>query len=328
MRFSNDGVNWTNWELFAPEYPWNLGDWRYGGQYGLTVYTVYAQFRDYQDNESQVYSDSITKVAGTPGQIILKGQFYETIQDAVDAASAGDVVYLTEGVYELPGDIVPTNYSNRSAGIQMKPGVTLRGAGPDKTIVDVRGYAFAGIIDADNSVIEGLTIINSGSLSWRYVVLLESSLSSIRNCIVKGGATGIQIGFGQSALNSEIAYNVIEGNSYSGIWLSSGSSISIYNNTIINNNPSGGYGFFGYLGSAFMANNIITKSIVGIFSYNTPSNFLNNNVYVDVSGGSPANYSGIPDQTGIIILQGPSDAMNIFFSETGHPFSTGSKVQK
>ncbi len=301
MKFSNDGTHWTNWELFGSEYAWNLTDWNYGGQFGLSSYTVYAQFRDYESNESEIYSDSITKVSGAPGDIILRGQIYQTIQEALNTASHGDMVYLTGGVYELPGNVIPTNYPDRSVGIQMKPGVTLMGAGPEKTVIEVLDTAFAGIVDADNSVIEGITIINAGGLTWRYGVLLESSASELRNCIIKGGGTGIYIGHGLTGVDCKISNNVIMNNSQSGIWLSKGNNISIYNNTIVNNNVSGGYGgFFGYLGSAKMINNIVMKSVVGIRSYNAPFIFQNNDVYDNNNvNNTGANYTGVQDQTGV-----------------------------
>ena len=327
MRLSNDEANWTYWLPFVSKYSWNVADRNYGGQYGLTTYTVYAQFRDYEGNESVVSQDSITKAPGTPEQILLNGVGYETIQDAIDAASPGDIVYLTSGIYQFSGDVSPTNHSSKTAGIQMKPGITLMGEGADKTVIDVNGYAFAAIVDADNSIIEGLTIINSGSLAWRYVVLLESDSSKIRSCVIKGGATGIYVGFGDSypSTNSQIQNNVIINNSDSGIWLMSGSNISIYNNTIANNNEKG---FFGWLGSAQMVNNIIANNGIGVKSYDNPSTFRNNDVYSNNSG----NYAWISDQTGISgnISENPSfvnSSTGNYALNSGSPcINTGSNV--
>ncbi len=297
MRFSNDKTNWTYWEHYNSQYPWSLVDTRYGGKYGSTIYTVYAQFRDYEGNESQIYSDTITKVTGTPGQILLNGKVYETIQDAIDAASPGDTVYLTEGFYAIKGIVHPNNqkHPNTYFGIEMKHGITLMGAGANKTTISVEDTAGWSILDADNSTIEGLTIINSSSITWRYVILLESNSSKVKNCIIKGGTTGIYVGWNTtySASNSEIINNLIIENSQPGIWINSGTDIHIYNNTIAAN---GDEGIFGWIGSAQIINNIITNNNIGVNSYDNSSIFKNNDIY----GNSSANYNGkITDQTGI-----------------------------
>ena len=130
---------------------------------------------------------------GTPGQVLLNGVVYQTIQDAVDAASLGSTVHLTAGVYALAGNYIPVNYPTRRVGLQLRPGVTLRGAGADVTTIDAGGPAFAAVVDANNAVIEGVTVINSGFLSWRYGILLDSAGSTVRNCIVKGAATGLRV---------------------------------------------------------------------------------------------------------------------------------------
>ncbi len=122
MRFSNDRVNWSYWTWYATQYHWNIADPNYGGKNGQTTYIVFAQFKDEQGNLSDIYSASITKTPGTPGNIILNGKYYETIRDALNAATSDDTVYLTEGVYTTLGE-----------SILMRPGVTLQGAGAEKT---------------------------------------------------------------------------------------------------------------------------------------------------------------------------------------------------
>jgi PKD repeat protein len=302
MRFSNDGVSWTDWKFYSSEYVWNLADLRYGGQYGLTTYTVFVKFRDSEENESSVYSDTINKVAGTPGQILLNGESYVTIQDAVDAASPGDTVYLTEGVYEFEGvNTNPTNHPGMTVGIQMRSDVTLKGAGAEKTVIDVSGWAFTGIVDADNVIIEGLTIINSGRLSWRYGVLLESDSSTIKNCIIKGAYRGIYIGWDStySASNSNIMNNLLINNDSAAIRANHGTNIFIYNNTIANNNLSGIAGNAFDVAPLTIKNNIIAFNGIGIGTDGTLPVIQYNNVYSNYQGTTLDNYQNIPDQTGI-----------------------------
>ncbi|MFH1287125.1 MAG: NosD domain-containing protein, partial [bacterium] len=290
MKLSNDGNNWTNWINYTTEYQWNLADWNYGGQYGLAAYTVYAKFKDYEGNASQSCSDSITKTSGTSGQILLKGKVYPAIQDAIDAASQGDTVYLTEGYYSVPVSLhseLP-DYFNFWLGIVIRTGITLKGEGADKTVIDIQGNARFGILDSDNSTIEGLTIISYGSVNNSSVILLESDLSKIKNCIIKGGENGIYIGNYTSAFNTEISNNLIINNNNAGIWLALGNNVSIYNNTIANNNS---YGFYGCLGSAKMVNNIITKNGIDVNDvYDNNNDNYNGNTsdsssFVDFSAG-------------------------------------------
>ncbi|MFH1288839.1 MAG: putative Ig domain-containing protein [bacterium] len=295
MRLSNNGNNWTNWVNYTTEYSWNLADQKYGSQPGLSSYTVYVKYRDEQNNESDVYSDTITKGTGTPGLILLNGETYQTIQDAIDAASSGDTVYLTEGYYSVPGSYHPElpNYSSRELGLVMRTGITLMGTGADKTTIDVSGNVTAGILDADNSVVEGLTIINSSSYSSRIVILIESDSSIIRNCIIKGGMYGIHIGHYTSASNCEILNNLIINNE-NGVrsHLSNNFNISLFNNTITNSNTNG---FVGWLNPIQLVNNIITNNSVGIYVKDNPSIFQNNNIY----DNSSKNYNDIADQTNI-----------------------------
>lgn len=52
MRLSNNGVNWQDWEPFAPTKAWQL-------EPGVTTRTVHAQFEDPFGNQSAVVTDSI-----------------------------------------------------------------------------------------------------------------------------------------------------------------------------------------------------------------------------------------------------------------------------
>lgn len=230
MQFSNDGGSWTKWIPYSAHYPWNLADSMYGGRTGLTIYTVYAQFRDVESNISPTYSDTIEKIEGTPGNIILNGVCYATIRDAMDAAQSGDTIYLTEGIYTIIGKNSPPRYPSHSVGIVMKPDVTLMGAGAKNTKLILEGGLYT-IIDADNALIQGLTIINSDPGGVRYAVLLESDSSKIRYCIIENTYRGIKIDGG---VNNEISNNVIANNGW-GVWLN-GSNVKIYNNTIAKNN--------------------------------------------------------------------------------------------
>ncbi len=294
MRFSNDGTTWADWLPFGPQYPWNLADWNYGGRDGLTTYTVYAQYRDSQNNVSAAYSDTIDKVSGTQGNIILNGKFYETIQDAINAAAAPDTVYLTEGVFTVvgrPSNLRPHD-SSRNVGIVLRQGVSLRGAGANKTTINFLS-SYYGLVDGNNAVVEGIKLVNSSSFSSRSTVLLESSGSKIKNCTISGGYYGIWAGYNtqRPAANCEVANNLIVNNA-NGVWLSANAAtILVVNNTVAYNTPSAGI-FAGYASNT-VRNNIVANNGYGIGAYALPT-LTHNDVFN--AGG---NYSGIVSQTGI-----------------------------
>lgn len=295
MRFSNDGVNWSYWQNFAVQYPWNLADWNYGGQSGLATYTVYVQFRDQQQNVSNTFSDSITKVAGTPGNIILKNQLYVMIQDAINAANPGDTVYLTEGYFTIQpasNPVLRPHDPSRNVGIVMRPGVSLIGAGRNKTTIDCQAFCAYAVVDGDNAIIEGLKIINSWATTFSTAsVLIESNGAHVKNNTISGGFYGVQVGFSSQkpGLNAEISNNLITGNN-GGVWVFDPSSnISVFNNTVTNNSPN--CGICSQVTSATITNNIVVGNGIGISVTSASIRF--NDVY-----GNVGNYNGIPDQTG------------------------------
>jgi len=295
MRASNNGSNWSSWKAYRSKWPaWNLADSRYGGTYASkATYTVYVQFRDYQGNISSTYSDTIEKISGTPGDIILKGESYPTIQDAIDAAEYGDTVYLTEGTFTYKGSQKPPRYPQTDVGIVMKPGVSLIGAGADKTKL-VAEWSLHALVDADDSLIQGLTIINAATVSaTRQSVFMESSNSKLRHCIITTSApnnNGIWI---YNGTNNEISNNLIINNN-SGIKAGIATNLKIYNNTIVDNGFMGIRNTSSLSNTSIIKNNIVTGNYYGVRVFDAV--YTHNNVW----GNTYKNYyHEEPDQTGI-----------------------------
>ncbi len=157
------------------------------------------------------------------GALHVPGE-YETIQQAIDAAAAGDTVYVAAGRYV--------------ESVRMKDGVDLQGAGAEAAIIDapkkwpptsavvygashctLDGFTVTGYIDDDiNGVfcsgVEGLTIshnfIRDCTVDGIYVG--SSSVLVCNNVIVNNRCAGIFC-VGEASRPAEIINNTICGNS-------------------------------------------------------------------------------------------------------------------
>jgi len=212
------------------------------------------------------------------------GEKYETIQEAINAASVGDTLYVRNGTY----------YEN----VVANKTISLVGENKSNTIIDGKGSGNVILVTADDVNIKGFTIRNSGggTITQRSALYVYyANGHKISDNIIKSSFYGIHLYYsGESTVvNNTIldnryglsltsaTDNVVSNNDFSrnedGIWLSfsrdnafSGNNISLstfngvsqststnnvfFNNTILNN----GYGFHstfcGY--STFSDNNI------------------------------------------------------------------------
>jgi len=76
------------------------------------------------------------------------GADYTSIQDAVDAASDGDTIYIYSGTY----------YEH----VKINTSIVLQGEDKESTIIDAGGSGDAVFVTADNVEITGFNVINSG----------------------------------------------------------------------------------------------------------------------------------------------------------------------
>lgn len=121
-------------------------------------------------------NESVGAVATlAPGaRVILRGQPYATIQDAVDAAQPGDTVEL--GAW--------TFYE----GVILRPGVSLRGAGPGDTVIDASGFPAAVTLEASDAS--------------------EPSLSTLSMMTLRSGAAGVWGGVASVRLENMVICRV------------------------------------------------------------------------------------------------------------------------
>jgi hypothetical protein len=125
--------------------------------------------------------------AALAGYRLVPGQ-YATIQAAVDASIAGDIVLIDEGTYDDCIHQVPLPDTSKAVVI-MKSGVSLRGWGTGATIIEVRGRGRGihcdGVVDA---TIEGITIRGAGSPVSVYgagIYCYNGSSPTIRDCVLR-----------------------------------------------------------------------------------------------------------------------------------------------
>jgi hypothetical protein len=176
--------------------------------------------------------------------IYVPGQ-YTTIQEGIDAASAGDIVMVAPGTY--------------AEEIDLKADVVVQGAGEGQSIIDGGDDAGDVVSAVGNAIsrdtkLKGFTITgaaNGGGMPGGGGVFCNSGAApEIANCRITGNDCGVALWNGSAAY---IANNVIVDNIYDGV--STGAGATVVNNTIHNCR----IGFYDYSGYGPVAmNNIIT----------------------------------------------------------------------
>jgi predicted outer membrane repeat protein len=158
---------------------------------GLTSYTLYCFATEgcdvagnvgIDDNSSQYYS---LTTSGPPVGIHVPAD-YATIQAAVNAASPGTTIWLSDGTYSGAG--------NRNITFSGKS-ITLRSEnGPEQCIIDCGGVCRALAFDhseTTSAVVMGITIRNgyAGGSVWKDqlggAILCYNSSPTITNCVFK-----------------------------------------------------------------------------------------------------------------------------------------------
>uniref|UniRef100_A0A7C4GAK6 Right handed beta helix domain-containing protein n=1 Tax=candidate division WOR-3 bacterium TaxID=2052148 RepID=A0A7C4GAK6_UNCW3 len=208
-------------------------------------------------------------IATCLGRIIHVPAEYPSIQQGIDAAGAGDIVLVAPGRYVEE--------------IRLKAGVTVRGAGEGRSIIDGGGdpgdvvSAIGNSIRNDTKLI-GFTVTgaeNSGGMPGGAGLFCNSGAQpEIANCRFEGNDCGIALWNGSAAF---IHNCVIVHNTYDGIAV--GSFATVINNTI-HSNRTGFYDYSGY-GPVFMNNIVTGNRLYGIFgpSGGIPPQLTYNNVW-------------------------------------------------
>lgn len=213
------------------------------GKYAFAISVIY----DGQESLADIVSVTVA-----PPKTVHVPADYPTIQQGIDAAVKADTVLVAEGTYVEK--------------VVLKPGITLRGEGPAKTIVDGEWCEPAAVLMADNSVLENLQL--TGNPDMGYLVLMKNVSATVQNCLfnykqIYGQALSIQ-GAGEQL----VQFNTFKPAKYGG---------HIYVN---NATPK-------------IRHNIVTGGYTGVYCSNSQPEFAYNDVWDNKdSNGAERNYEG------------------------------------
>ena len=206
---------------------------------------------------------------------------FSTIQEAINAASPGDTVYVHNGTY----------YEN----VVVNKTVSLIGENRRDTIIDGKSTGNVVEVTASNVTITGFTIQESGTVHRNYGIYIgeSSSGNKLSYNIIKNNYDGICLL--ESSSNS-LSRNNITANNHDSIYLYSSSSNIIFENNITNNNF--GIRLFEWSNHNSITRNKITHNDYGIDLTESSSdnnvsrnNITNNNFSIHLSYFS--NYNNI-----------------------------------
>lgn len=165
------------------------------------------------------------------------------IQSAIDVATNGDLILVTNGVYNTGGQVVSSSPTNR---VVLNKAITVQSVnGPAATLIlgnSVLGdNAIRCVYMTNNSVLSGFTVTNGGtSTSGGGIYADGSSLAVVTNCVLIGNAAA---SLGGGAYNATL-YNssIIQNSAYDGGGLNCSGSVKFATNCLIWGNSATAYG--------------------------------------------------------------------------------------
>jgi len=174
---------------------------------------------------------------------------FHTIQEAINAASPGDTIFVYNGTY--------------CENVVVNKTLMLIGENPRTTVIDGEGITYVIRIRANDCVLDGFSIINSNcSEGYGYSgVAVGSSGNIIKNNIVLNNLWGIVVGKSDNIVMN----NRILSNKGSGVGLI-GSNNTLIDNHIASNDDFGIVLEWGAKNNTIMGNNITDNKYDGIYA--------------------------------------------------------------
>ncbi len=218
-------------------------------------------------------------------QVINVPQDYPTIQQAIDAAGAGDTI----NVSRRSGESQSVYYERLSVNKQL----ILVGESRETIIIDGGGAGTVIRIQADNVEIRGFTIRNGGqysgirATSYSYVTIANNTIETSKygvslansndntiaqNLLLSNSAAGISL---SESIGNNISDNNVYGESAYGIKLSSANATFVVKNTVADSS----YGIYlGYSSNDTVdKNTLLGNGVDGIFPHACHDIIVSNN---------------------------------------------------
>ena len=195
-----------------------------------------------------------------------KNENYETIQQAINAASVGDVIYVGNGLY--------------TEHVVVNKTLSLIGENRFNTVIDGGDSGNVLLITADNVTVTGFTLQNSGSVLTVGGVYIDHSVhNKIIGNVMKNNKYGIYISYssGNSIMN-----NTVINNSY-GIGIVSSADNIVSNNNFRFNNRGIWLSISG--NNIFSGNNISSNHFEGVLLSASTNNVFSNNRVINNTNG-------------------------------------------
>jgi parallel beta-helix repeat protein len=178
---------------------------------------------------------------------------YDKIQDAINAASDGDLIFVYSGTY--------------LENIRINKKLTIEGENNETTIIDGGEIDSVISINSDDVTISCFTVTNSKNSSNYAGILINGKNCQIKECIISFNK-GFGI-WGKELTDILIKNNIIHNNFYDGIYFESIDNSEISNNIIENHS----YIYYNYAG-------FIPRSH-GCVLYNSNNVLVSHNVFSD-----------------------------------------------
>jgi predicted outer membrane repeat protein len=285
-------------------------------------------------------SDGIDDATGIPTsdstisivQTLLVPSVYPTIQDAINVASNGDTILVSDGIYSEN-----INYNGKNITVRSVNGAavtTIQGDGSDAPVVTFSNG------ESSSAVLDGFTIDNQGSggASMRGIYITSDSSPTIRNSVIRGnnpayyngGGANIYIdGGGINIENTTIGgvSGTLDSCVYgAGIYAKNASTkaITITGSTISYNSSDAGAGIY-------LANRTTTTTISSTtFSNNSASQYggaiYSTNSPLEITGSTVSNNTSTYDGAGLYLTGSSTTATITGTSFTGNSGRNGGGV--
>ncbi len=195
------------------------------------------------------------------------GADYECIQDAIDNATAGDMILVYEGIYK-ENLVIPVS-------------ITIVGNGSGETIID--GNNSGNVIEISESGVNiGHITVQNGSTSGIY---LTNNNATIFNCTIIDNGLGIYSNGTDGFIirNCNVSDNII------GVFFNSSVDIQFVNNTCSNNDDYG-ITFDSSDNVTFVYNDIFNNGNYGIYSSGSTRLIVHHNNFANNTGVSSQAY--------------------------------------